>query len=140
VTATITKPCDTPAPAPAKPTGGADGSWPKPGYGKPTSTLVVVVTPVPAAEYSAYINKPAASAPAAPGSWAKPSYGAPAGADSSAIAKPVAGTKSSDSWPVAAASGTKAGSYGPQFTGAASRTNVGLGLFAGVAIAAVAAF
>lgn len=140
-TITVTKPYETPAPAPAKPTG---DSYPKPGYeGKPkgTSTLVVVVTPVPAAEYSAYINKPAASAPAS--SYAKPNYGADAGA--SAVAKPIPGYPSkaaADSWPLGtyAPSGTEAGSYPPQFTGAASRMNVGLSLFAGVAVAALAAF
>ena len=155
---------------PAKPTGGA-GS-PKPGYegGKPDggkadgeytpkSTMVVVVTPVPAAEYGAYVAKQsaaaaaaAASASAPAGGYAKPNYGsgsgagAGAGAEYSAVAKPVAPTKAAaDSWPQgtyapAKASGTKAGSYAPQFTGAASRMNVGISLFAGVAVAAVAAF
>jgi hypothetical protein len=148
---TVTKPYDTPAPVPAKPT-----YVPKPGYShgdddnsgaKPVSTLVVVVTPVPAAEYGAYVAKQSAaaasySAAAAAGGYAKPGYGS--GAESSAIAKPVSGypTKAAaDSWPQGtyAPSGTK-GSYAPQFTGAANRMNVGFGLFVGAAVAMVAAF
>lgn len=110
--------------------------------------MVVVVTPVPAAEYSSYMQskpKPTDAAPA--GGYAKPSYAAGADAASSAVAKPVTGYSPSkaagaDSWPLASpvATGTKAGSYAPQFTGAASKMNVGLSLFAGVAVAAVAAF
>jgi chitinase len=138
---TVTIPKDTPA----KPT---DAPYVKPGYNggdaKPVSTLVVVVTPVPVAEYSAYI----ASKPSAPvdGSYVKPAYDSGSKAQSSAIAKPVTGyspSKAADSWPLGAqptASGTKAGSYAPQFTGAASRAQVGLSLFAGVAVAALAAF
>lgn len=161
---TVTKPCDTPAPAPAKPTGGAGGDYSKPGKpegGKadgeyaPKSTMVVVVTPVPVAEYGAYVAKQSAAAAAAAASYApaggydaKPNYGSGsgAGADYSAVAKPVAPSKVADSWPqgtyVAApkASGTKAGSYAPQFTGAASSVRVGLSLFAGAAVAAIAAF
>ena len=148
---TVTKPYDTPAPVPAKPT-----YSPKPGYShggddddsaaKPVSTLVVVVTPVPAAEYPAYVAKQsaaaaAAAASAAAGSYVKPSYGS----ESSAVAKPVSGypTKAAaDSWPQGtyAPSGTKAGSYAPQFTGAASRANVGFGLVAAAAMAVLAAF
>lgn len=107
--------------------------------------MVVVVTPVPVAEYSAYIAaKPAASAPADGSYVVKPVYDSGAKAQSSAIAKPVTGyspSKVADSWPIGAQpTGTKAGSYAPQFTGAASRAQVGLSLLAGLAVAALAAF
>jgi chitinase len=135
---TVTKPAEVPA----KPT-----YVPKPdGDAKPVSTLVVVVTPVPAAEYGAYVAKQSAAAAAAAasqGGYAKPAYGSDA--EASAVAKPVSGyspSKPADgSWPQGtyAPSGTK-GVYAPQFTGAASRMNVGFGLFAGAAVAAIAAF
>jgi hypothetical protein len=139
-TVTLTKPIDTPAPAWAKPT---DPSWPVGGDAKVTSTMVVVVTPVPEAEYWSYVGKPVPTTPVAPvsgsssGSWS----GAGANTGSSAIAKPVAGSPSNAaSWPLGtgASSGSKTGgTYAAQFTGAASKMNVGVGLLGGLAVAAL---
>ncbi|KIW07538.1 uncharacterized protein PV09_01499 [Verruconis gallopava] len=156
-TLTLTTPASTPAWAPAQPTGA--GSWPQ-GGAKVTSTMVVVVTPVPASEYWASVNEAkstaAAAAAGSSGSWPASNGGSGSGSSpvsnsgsgsgswpasyggSSAIAKPVAGSPSNAaSWPLGTGSVT-GGSYAAQFTGAASRMNVGAGLFAGLAIAALA--
>lgn len=109
--------------------------------------MVVIVTPVPASEYWSVVGKPAPTTPVAPvnggagsssGSWS----GVGANGGSSAIAKPVNGSPASAaSWPLGtgSSSGSKSGgSYAAQFTGAANKMNVGVGLLGGLAVAALA--
>jgi hypothetical protein len=115
--------------------------------------MVVIVTPVPESVYWGAVGKPVPSTPVAPvidgakpssGSWFGSSgSGASPNAGSSVIAKPVAGSPTNAaSWALGtgASYGSKTGSSAAQFTGAASKMNVGLGLFGGLALAVLAAF